>query len=172
MGTERWLTLQRYRTAKNKPGNENVSPTKTLSSTMAALAPTAAHPATASALGALKARGYRLAALTLRGDPVDLCDVPLDRPLALLIGTELTGLSDTAHQFADLAVKLPMEGFAQSFNLSVCAAVCLYELTRRLRDPRGKIPWPLPEEEKRLLFYDWVHRDVPGADELLARWGA
>jgi tRNA (guanosine-2'-O-)-methyltransferase len=65
-----------------------------------------------------------------------------------------------------------MEGFAQSFNLSVCTALCLYELTRRLRDPRANIPWPLSEIEKRRLLYDWLLRDVPGAMELLARWGA
>ena len=153
MGTERWLTLHRHRLAKSAPAEA-----------------AATHAATTEAAKSLRAKGYRIAALTLRGAPVDLAEVPLDRPLALFIGTELTGLSDAAHEAADLAVKLPMEGFAQSFNLSVCTALCLYELTRRLRDPRGKIAWPLPEPEKRALFYDWVMRDVPGAEELLARW--
>jgi len=155
MGTERWLTLHRHRLAKSAPPEAE-----------------AAHAATAEAAKTLHAQGYRIAALTLRGAPMDLAEVPLDRPLALFIGTELTGLSDAAHEAADFAVKLPMEGFAQSYNLSVCTALCLYELTRRLRDPRGKIAWQLPEGEKRLLFYEWGRRDVPGADELLARWGA
>jgi hypothetical protein len=48
--------------------------------------------------------------------------------------------------------------------------LCLYELTKRLRDPRGTIAWALPEDEKRQLLYDWLLRDVPGAEELLARW--
>jgi tRNA (guanosine-2'-O-)-methyltransferase len=155
MGTERWLTLHRKRVLKTAPAETG-----------------RAHAATAETAQGLKARGYRIAALTLRGAPVDLVDVPLDKPLALFIGTELTGLSDAAHEAADVTVKLPMEGFAQSFNLSVCTAVCLYELTRRLRDPRGNIPWQLPEAEKRLLYYEWVRRDVLGADELLSRWGA
>jgi len=148
------VTLHKYRPAKGAPTD-----------------PTVTHPATVAAAKALRERGYRIAALTLRGAPVDLVDVPLDKPLALFIGTELSGLSDAAHEAADLTVKLPMEGFAQSFNLSVCTALCLYELTRRLRDPRGKIAWPLPEEEKRRLLYEWLRRDVPGADELLSRWG-
>ncbi len=152
MGTERWLTLHRYRTPKGVPDAA------------------AKHPATVEAAKALREKGYRIAALTLRGAPVDLAEVPLDQPLALFIGTELTGLSDAAHEAADINVKLPMEGFAQSFNLSVCTAICLYELTRRLRDPRGKIAWELPEAEKRRLYFEWVRRDVPGADELLARW--
>ena len=150
MGTERWLTLQKYRAPKGVPTEKNMG--------------------TVEAARNLKAKGYRIAALTLRGNPVDLTEVPLDKPLALFIGTELTGLSDAAHEAADYAVKLPMEGFAQSFNLSVCTAVCLYELTRRLREPKAKTPWPLPEEEKRRLFFDWVYRDVSGADELLKRW--
>ncbi len=150
MGTERWLTLHKYRAAKGVP--------------------TLANMGTVEAAKALTAKGYRIAALTLRGNPVDLAEVPLDQPLALFIGTELTGLSDAAHEAADYAVKLPMEGFAQSFNLSVCAAVCLYELTRRLREPRAKIAWQLPDAEKRQLLYDWVYRDVSGAEELLKRW--
>jgi tRNA (guanosine-2'-O-)-methyltransferase len=153
MGTEHWLTLHRSAAPKNEAPDAGE-----------------AQPATAAALAALRARGYRLAALTLRGSPVELAEVPLDRPLALLIGTELTGLSPTAHALAEVQVRLPMEGFAQSFNLSVCAAVCLYELTRRLRAPRTGIAWALPSEEKRALLYEWLLRDVPGAEELLARW--
>ncbi len=153
MGTERWLTLHKYRAAKGAVAD-----------------PAVTHPATVAAAKELRGKGYRIAALTLRGAPVDLAEVPLDKPLALFIGTELTGLSDAAHEAADVAVKLPMEGFAQSFNLSVCTAVCLYELTRRLRDPENKIAWALPAEEKRRLLFEWLHRDVPGADELLARW--
>jgi len=153
MGTERWVTLHKYRAPKGAPAN-----------------PLVTHPATVAATKALRERGYRIAALTLRGSPVDLAEVPLDKPLALFIGTELTGLSDAAHEAADFNVKLPMEGFAQSFNLSVCTAVCLYELTRRLRDTKAKIPWSLPTEDKRRLLFEWLTRDVPGADELLARW--
>ncbi len=153
MGTERWVTLHKYRPAKGVPTD-----------------PAVTHPATVAAAKALKTGGYRIAALTLRGSPVDLSEVPLDKPLALFIGTELTGLSDAAHEAADFAVKLPMEGFAQSFNLSVCTAVCLHELTRRLRDPKAKITWQLPVEEKRRLLFEWLQRDVAGADELLTRW--
>jgi tRNA (guanosine-2'-O-)-methyltransferase len=156
MGTERWLTLHRYR-----QGRDGIQ----------AATKTAPHPASTAALENLRARGYRLAALTLRGAPVELAEVPLDRPLALLVGTELTGLSDAAHALADVSVRLPMEGFAQSFNLSVCAAVCLYELTRRLREKNQRITWELPAEEKRQLLYGWLMRDVSGAEELLARWG-
>jgi tRNA (guanosine-2'-O-)-methyltransferase len=165
MGTERWLTVRRYRAPSLPMESESGESPRTPPA-----APNAPRPATTTALTELRARGYSLAALTLQGSPVDLADVPLDRPLALLIGTELHGLSDTAHAFADLPVRLPMEGFAQSFNLSVCAAICLYELTRRLRDPRAKLPWPLPANEKDALYSDWLRRDVPGADELIARW--
>jgi len=157
MGTERWLTLHRYKEIRD--------PAK-------ADTPELNHPATQRGLENLKAQGYRLAALTLRGSPRELSDVPLDKPLALLVGTELTGLSDAAHALADYQVRLPMEGFAQSFNLSVCTAVCLYELTRRLRDPKNALSWPLSPAERQQLFFEWIHRDVQGADELLARWEA
>jgi tRNA (guanosine-2'-O-)-methyltransferase len=164
MGTERWLTLHRHRSPSLSPESDaddfSCPPAE----------PSAPRPATTQALAGLRARGYRLAALTLQGSPVDLADVPLDRPLALMVGTELTGLSDTAHALADIQVRLPMEGFAQSFNLSVCAAVCLYDLTHRLRHPLSQLPWPLSVEEKNALLSGWLMRDVPGAAELLTRW--
>ena len=53
--------------------------------------------------------------------------------MAFFFGTELTGLSDLVIGQADEFVKIPMYGFTESLNVSVCAAITMYSVTRRLR---------------------------------------
>ena len=52
-------------------------------------------------------------------------------PLALLLGSEGTGLPADLHDAADLQVAIPMTGTAESLNLAVAAGVLLYEVRRR-----------------------------------------
>jgi TrmH family RNA methyltransferase len=58
-------------------------------------------------------------------------DVDLRGPLAIVVGTEDAGLSDFWMQNADLAVKIPMVGRVNSLNVSVSAALILYEVVRQ-----------------------------------------
>jgi TrmH family RNA methyltransferase len=60
-------------------------------------------------------------------------EADLTGPLAIVLGSEAEGLTD-AWQAADMeTVRLPMHGIADSLNVSVAAAVLLYE-ARRQRD--------------------------------------
>lgn len=56
---------------------------------------------------------------------------PYPRPLALLLGSEGTGLPAELLARGDLAVRIPMAGTAESLNVAVAAGVLLYELRRR-----------------------------------------
>jgi len=58
-------------------------------------------------------------------------DVEYRPPLAVLLGNEGEGLPDAALEGADVRVRIPMAGTAESLNLSVAAAVMLYEARRR-----------------------------------------
>jgi tRNA G18 (ribose-2'-O)-methylase SpoU len=52
-------------------------------------------------------------------------------PLALLLGSEGTGLPADLLEAADLRVAIPMTGTAESLNLAVAAGILLYEVRRR-----------------------------------------
>lgn len=65
-------------------------------------------------------------------------DLPIDGPICLLFGNEHTGLSPAAQQAADLRFRIPIYGFAESYNLSVSAALSLYSLTTRKRAALGR----------------------------------
>ena len=126
------------------------------------------YPDTGSCLAALRERGYRLVAATPRRDDILLEDLPVDHRTAILFGTEETGLSREALEAADGFVKIPMCGFTESLNLSVCAALILCELTRRLR--ASGLDWRLSEEEKQALRLEWYRRSVRGAELLEKRF--
>jgi TrmH family RNA methyltransferase len=66
-------------------------------------------------------------------------DVDLTGPLALAFGSEADGLTDAWRQDDIAAVRVPMRGIADSLNVSVSAAVVLYE-ARRQRDAASESP--------------------------------
>ena len=110
---------------------------------------------------ALKARGYRVVVATPHRDECNLEDLGIEEPLALVFGTEEQGLSDYALEQADGYVRVPMSGFIESFNISVCAALILRELTGRMR--RAAVAWELSEAEKRDLRLRWYRKIVRGS---------
>lgn len=74
--------------------------------------------------------GVRVAATSARGN-VTYWQADLTPPLAILLGSEGTGLPEDVLAAADLQVAIPMTGTAESLNLAVAAAILLYEVRRR-----------------------------------------
>jgi tRNA (guanosine-2'-O-)-methyltransferase len=137
-GAARWLTLHRWR----KPEGHDIR----------------------SCLATLRERGYRVVATSPREDALPLGEVPLERPLAVCFGTEETGLSHDVLSAADICAQIPMPGFTRSLNVSVTAALVLYDLTTRLR--AQALPWPLDEVQRDQLRLLWLADDGKGAREL------
>ncbi len=108
---------------------------------------------TLDCINKLKSEGYKVYGTTPHTDDCLIQDIPLDNKVALMFGTEMTGLSDIAMKNVDGFVKIPMYGFTESLNISVSASICLYELKKRLK--ASDIDWQLPEEEqiKQLILW-------------------
>jgi len=109
--------------------------------------------ATQTCLTRLKRAGYTIAATSLRPGCVLLDDLAVPGKLALCFGTEEKGLSETAHQLADIFIRIPMFGLTQSFNVSVTVALSLQKLHDSLK-PNG--PEPLNPEELDTLKKKWL----------------
>ncbi len=58
-------------------------------------------------------------------------EVDLRGPVAIVLGSETAGLSDCWSGDATVPVRLPMLGVADSLNVSIAAAVLLYEARRQ-----------------------------------------
>jgi TrmH family RNA methyltransferase len=82
-----------------------------------------------AAVSAIRGAGLSVVAADVKGD--DLLEARaagrLARPTAWLFGNEARGLEDEALALADVALRLPIYGSAESLNLATAASVCLYE---------------------------------------------
>lgn len=85
---------------------------------------------TEDALGRFAAEGIRVIALTPDA-PATMWEADLSGSVALAIGSEDRGLSETVLAAADTRCLIPMRGTVDSLNASVSAAVVLYEALRR-----------------------------------------
>lgn len=114
---------------------------------------------TPAAIEQLKAQGYQIVATCPHQDDFSPETLPLDQPVALVFGTEKTGITDYVMDHADKFVKIPMYGFTESFNISVSAALLVYSLTQRLHGLQD-VDWHLSEEEKNEARLEWARRTL------------
>ncbi len=120
---------------------------------------------TPSAYQRLREMGYKIVATTPHTNDTLITDLDISQPIALVFGTELTGLTPQAIDLADSYVKIPMYGFTESFNISVCAALSLFSITERLR--RSNIPWQLTDEQVLNLKLHWCTQAIRDGEKVL-----
>ena len=114
---------------------------------------------TPSAFERLHDLGYQIVATCPHRNDFTPESLPLDKPVALVFGTEKQGLSEYAIENADMHIRIPMFGFTESYNLSVSAALLLYTLTNRLH-ASSDIDWHLSEDAKKLVRLEWTRRTL------------
>jgi 23S rRNA (guanosine2251-2'-O)-methyltransferase len=89
----------------------------------------------ARSLNEMKERGIQIVG-TSDDATQTLYDVDLTGPVALVLGAEGAGMRQLTRKTCDTLVRIPMAGAVESLNVSVAAAVCLFEARRqRLRKP-------------------------------------
>ena len=126
------------------------------------------HGSTAAFAESARARGYRIAVTALRADAVPIAEWDFSQPTALVFGAEKDGASGEMLEAADAALLLPLDGFVQSYNVSVAAALALYH-ARQDRIARLGRHGDLTDAERRILTAHYVARGVPLAAPLLRR---
>jgi 23S rRNA (guanosine2251-2'-O)-methyltransferase len=78
----------------------------------------------------LHENGIRLVACTEKTDK-SIYEVNLTGPLALILGSEEDGISDTVLRDSDELARIPLKGKIESLNVSVAAGIALYEAVRQ-----------------------------------------
>lgn len=77
----------------------------------------------------LKTDGYTIVALEHTDESISIDDLShLDFPVCLMVGNEVSGLSDELVNLADVAIEIPQFGLKQSLNVSVATGIALYRL--------------------------------------------
>ncbi len=133
MGSSKWITLNRY----NKKKNNSLD-----------------------AVLNLKKKGYRIIATSPHSNDVELPDFDISKgKLALVFGSEMPGISEVITSEADEFLKIPMYGFTESYNISVSAAIILYQLVQQLRIT-DSVNWHLTDEEITEIKIQWIKSSV------------
>lgn len=100
-----------------------------------------------------------------------LDDIEMGEPAVVLFGNEKDGLRDESVELCDDTFSLPMYGFSESFNLSVCAGMVLSTLgtkRRKVLAAQGR-NGDLSQARKRDLLAKWLVRDTRGSELILKR---
>ena len=97
-----------------------------------------AEASTADTLAWLKQHGIRSLAASPHA-PQNYTDVDMTQPIAIVVGAEQFGLSDTWMTQADELVRIPMLGQADSLNVAAAATILLYEVVRQRSAPKGTL---------------------------------
>jgi tRNA (guanosine-2'-O-)-methyltransferase len=112
--------------------------------------------------------GINLAGAALSDTACGLADVPVDKPLCILVGNEQHGLTDEAKAACQYCYMIPMAGMSQSFNLSVAAAISLYDTSQRKRSGlNGRCDLSSPEKQSLKAAYMLSSVDTRLAEQLL-----
>lgn len=77
-----------------------------------------------------KEKGIKILTAQLQDSKV-YYDTQMTGPTAIVMGTEATGLTDQWRQVADAHIRIPMLGRLDSLNVSVSAAILLFEAVRQ-----------------------------------------
>ncbi|MCB0345422.1 MAG: RNA methyltransferase [Bdellovibrionales bacterium] len=123
----------------------------------------------ADLLNCLKQDAYEIVVLMppdkLRGEIPSFAvhNLPFDRNLALVFGNEKEGVGPEIVRAATMSAFIPMNGFVESLNISVAAAITLYCST--LGDRTRK----LGETEKAQIKDRWLREEVRGSEAILKR---
>lgn len=112
-----------------------------------------AHDTIQDAVSDFKQQGMQVLVTNLSDTAVDFREIDYTKPTAILLGQEKYGATPEAIAAADQDIVIPMVGMVQSLNVSVAAALVLYEAQRQ-RQLAGMYQQKLlPEEEcQRILF--------------------
>lgn len=113
------------------------------------------HDNIEQAVADFTSQSMQVLATNLSDKAVDFREIDYTKPTCIIVGQEKTGISDQALALADHHIVIPMLGMVQSLNVSVAAALILYEAQRQ-RQVAGLYHRDYsdidPQEQQRLLF--------------------
>ncbi|GEN70597.1 MULTISPECIES: TrmH family RNA methyltransferase [Chryseobacterium] len=125
-------------------------------------------PKNIASLQNIKDRGYKILAVSLEKNAVMLPDYQITEPIALVFGTEKEGVSEEVLDFADETLAIPMYGLTRSYNVSVAAGICMYELKQKLI--KSGIDYKLNEEKLMKMKIRWAVNSMRSGQQIFEKY--
>jgi tRNA (guanosine-2'-O-)-methyltransferase len=104
-------------------------------------------------------KGYQVVATHLDNSTISFREVDYKKPTIIVVGNEVEGVSKEVIEVADIKIKIPMMGMAQSLNVSVATAIILYEAERQRELAKMYETPRLSKEEIEEIMEIWRFRD-------------
>ncbi|MBD3289189.1 TrmH family RNA methyltransferase [candidate division KSB1 bacterium] len=83
----------------------------------------------------LKKAGYKIVVLEHTDAGNLYHQANYEAPLCLVVGHEITGITDEVVNMADMAIEIPMAGLKQSLNVSVAYGIAIFEIMKQIQSP-------------------------------------
>ena len=126
------------------------------------------HEDFAMAAQQLKKKGHQLLAAHLSDKAVDYRRIDYTQPTAIVMGTELDGMSQSTAEQVDHHIIIPMLGMVESLNVSVACALILYEAQRQRQSAGMYENQSLDQKTFDQVLFEW---SWPKIAELCQRQG-
>lgn len=105
----------------------------------------------------IREEGKQILVATYRPDAVDFRTIDYTRPTAIVMGEELTGPSEESMALADHFVYIPMFGMVESLNVSVAAALILFEAQRQRKEAGLYDKRQFDDNEFERLLFEYAY---------------
>ncbi len=118
------------------------------------------HETLTGAISTLRGSGWHLVAAHPDDAARDFREIDYTRKTAIVLGSELEGLKQEAIDAADETIKVPMAGMVESLNVSVAAALILYEAQRQRNDANMYDASRLDTETFERTLFEWAYPEI------------
>lgn len=122
------------------------------------------HVDSVEGVKSLQAKGYQVMATHLDAS-IPISQVDFTKPTAVVFGNEKDGVSEELLSACDGRFILPMNGFAQSFNISVAAALTFYHVSHFFE--REGLDYSLSDEEQDIIKANYILRCIEQPTKVL-----
>lgn len=118
------------------------------------------HETIGDAYDTVRVSGLQILAAHGGAEAIDFREIDFTQPTAIVLGAEFEGPSPFAIEHADRQIAIPMHGLVESLNVSVAAAVILFEAERQ-RMAAGLYKRSPPDEAAfRKTLFEWAYPDI------------
>jgi tRNA (guanosine-2'-O-)-methyltransferase len=118
------------------------------------------HPDINSAIAHLKQANFHVYAAHFSEKAVDYRTIDYTKPTAILLGSERWGVSQQAANLADKHIVIPMLGMVKSLNVSVAAAIILFEAQNQRLKAGYYNRVRLDPEIYRKTIFEWSYPKI------------
>ena len=109
----------------------------------------------------LKNSGYKIFAASPHSNGCSLDELDITNPVAVVFGNEHRGIDSEWESHLDGHFTIPMSGFVESLNISVSAAVSMYQISEKCKKQIDISKYFLSEEQKQEILVEWMKRKYP-----------